>query len=46
MKPLAVITGVGPGTGAALVRRFLLQLDVLLLASESSLRAPPRAVAG
>ena len=22
MKPLAVITGVGPGTGAALVRRF------------------------
>ncbi|HEY6353045.1 MAG TPA: SDR family NAD(P)-dependent oxidoreductase, partial [Burkholderiaceae bacterium] len=22
MKPLAVVTGVGPGTGAALVRRF------------------------
>ena len=22
MKPLAVITGVGPGTGSALVRRF------------------------
>lgn len=22
MKPLAVVTGVGPGTGSALVRRF------------------------
>jgi NADP-dependent 3-hydroxy acid dehydrogenase YdfG len=23
MKPLAIVTGVGPGTGSALVRRFL-----------------------
>ena len=41
-KPVAVITGVGPGLGASLVRRFAATYAVAMLARKSGLSQSTR----